>query len=107
MDRRARTAPQAPYNSFPSVHLRRAATGGAMDLTGLLLDEEGTFSLAGFQDFTVSGRPAPSPAFRRAPPGPSGAASSPDCCAGIGRQLLEQCLLEAAAAWARRESRGV
>lgn len=23
-----------------------------MDLTGLLLDEEGTFSLAGFQDFT-------------------------------------------------------
>nr|BAE91251.1 unnamed protein product [Macaca fascicularis] len=32
--------------------MHRAATGGAMDLTGLLLDEEGTFSLAGFQDFT-------------------------------------------------------
>uniref|UniRef100_A0A2K5ZFA8 Protein CNPPD1 n=2 Tax=Cercopithecinae TaxID=9528 RepID=A0A2K5ZFA8_MANLE len=52
VDRRAKTAPRAPYNSFPSVHLRRAATGGAMDLAGLLLDEEGTFSLAGFQDFT-------------------------------------------------------
>lgn len=24
-----------------------------MDLAGLLLDEEGTFSLTGFQDFTV------------------------------------------------------
>ncbi|XP_011918248.1 PREDICTED: protein CNPPD1 isoform X3 [Cercocebus atys] len=32
--------------------MHRAATGGAMDLAGLLLDEEGTFSLAGFQDFT-------------------------------------------------------
>lgn len=31
-----------------------------MDLTGLLLDEEGTFSLTGFQDFTVSMRPVPS-----------------------------------------------
>ncbi|XP_047725636.1 solute carrier family 23 member 3 isoform X7 [Prionailurus viverrinus] len=32
--------------------LRRAAGGGAMDLAGLLLDEEGTFSLTGFQDFS-------------------------------------------------------
>lgn len=30
-----------------------------MDLAGLLLDEEGTFSLSGFQDFTVSAQPAP------------------------------------------------
>uniref|UniRef100_A0A8C0MSX1 Protein CNPPD1 n=5 Tax=Canis lupus TaxID=9612 RepID=A0A8C0MSX1_CANLF len=31
---------------------RRAAGGGAMDLAGLLRDEEGTFCLTGFQDFT-------------------------------------------------------
>lgn len=34
-----------------------------MDLAGLLLDEEGTFSLTGFQDFSVRARPAPSLAF--------------------------------------------
>lgn len=31
-----------------------------MDLAGLLLDEEGTFSLTGFQDFSVSALPAAS-----------------------------------------------
>lgn len=46
------------------AHLRRAAAGGAMDLAGLLLDEEGTFSLTGFQDFSVSALPAASPASR-------------------------------------------
>lgn len=56
-----------------------------MDLAGLLLDEEGTFSLTGFQDFTVRARPAPSAASRclspdpgRSPGHPSGAVSSPD-----------------------------
>lgn len=56
-----------------------------MDLAGLLLDEEGTFSLTGFQDFTVRARPAPSAASRclSRDPGcslgdPSRAASSPD-----------------------------
>lgn len=41
--------------TIPSVplHLRRVAADSAMDLTGFLLDEEGTFSLTGFQDFTV------------------------------------------------------
>lgn len=34
-------------------HPRRGRAGG-MELDGLLLDEEGTFSLSGFQDFTVS-----------------------------------------------------
>ena len=33
-----------------------------MDLAGLLLDEEGTFSLTGFQDFSVSALPTPAPA---------------------------------------------
>lgn len=45
-----------------------------MDLAGLLLDEEGTFSLTGFQDFTVSTRPAASqrlePRPRALPPRP-------------------------------------
>lgn len=36
-----------------SLHLRRVAADSAMDLTGLLLDEEGAFSLTGFQDFMV------------------------------------------------------
>lgn len=36
-----------------SLHLRRVAADIAMDLAGLLLDEEGTFSLTGFQDFMV------------------------------------------------------
>lgn len=49
---------------------------GGMELDGLLLDEEGTFSLSGFQDFTVSvpGRtptgarcPRPSPLPPQAP----------------------------------------
>lgn len=40
-----------------------------MDLAGLLLDEEGTFSLTGFQDFSVSSRPSPSPASSRLDPG--------------------------------------
>lgn len=39
-----------------------------MDLAGLLLDEEGTFSLTGFQDFTVSTRPASSLASQRLEP---------------------------------------
>lgn len=56
-----------------------------MDLAGLLLDEEGTFSLTGFQDFSVRALPGPSPASphlepgpRALPSGPSGATSSPD-----------------------------
>lgn len=39
-----------------------------MDLAGLLLDEEGTFSLTGFQDFTVSTRPPASLASQRLEP---------------------------------------
>lgn len=38
---------------FSPFHLHRVAADGTMDLAGLLLDEEGTFSLTGFQDFTV------------------------------------------------------
>lgn len=34
------------------VSNEKAAIDGAMDLSGLLVDEEGTFSLTGFQDFT-------------------------------------------------------
>lgn len=41
-----------------------------MDLAGLLLDEEGTFSLTGFQDFSVSTLPAPSPASPHLEPAP-------------------------------------
>lgn len=37
------------------------AADGAMDLAGLLLDEEGTFSLTGFQDFTVRAQSASPP----------------------------------------------
>lgn len=48
-----------------------------MDLAGLLLDEEGTFSLAGFQDFTVSARPAPSPASLCLEPKPLALPSGP------------------------------
>ena len=40
-----------------SLHLRRVAPDSAMDLTGLLLDKEGAFSLTGFQDFMVRGPP--------------------------------------------------
>lgn len=82
--RRAGEGSAAPSPHVP-FHVRRAASGGAMDLAGLLLDEEGTFSLTGFQDFTVRGRPAPSAACRclssdpgRFPGYPSGAATSPD-----------------------------
>ncbi|XP_045875443.1 protein CNPPD1 isoform X2 [Meles meles] len=49
--RRAGEGSAAPSPHVP-FHVRRAASGGAMDLAGLLLDEEGTFSLTGFQDFT-------------------------------------------------------
>ena len=54
-----------------------------MDLAGLLLDEEGTFSLTGFQDFTVSVRPAPSPASPRLEPGLRALLSGPE----RGREL--------------------
>lgn len=53
-----------------------------MDLAGLLLDEEGTFSLTGFQDFSVSALPASSPASPHLEPGLSGATSSPDSLPG-------------------------
>lgn len=48
-----------------------------MDLAGLLLDEEGTFSLTDFQDFTVRAQSACSLLLgvvtpRRSPPDPSG-----------------------------------
>lgn len=49
-----------------------------MDLAGLLLDEEGAFSLTGFQDFSVSALPASPPASPHRGPGPSGATSAPD-----------------------------
>lgn len=82
--RRAGEGSAAPSPRVP-FHVRRAASGGAMDLAGLLLDEEGTFSVTGFQDFTVRGRPAPSAACRylssdpgRSPGYPCGAATSPD-----------------------------
>lgn len=59
MGQRERTALSATYYSFPPPPLHRgAADGGAMDLAGLLLDEEGTFSLTGFQDFTVRAQSA-------------------------------------------------
>lgn len=78
---------RGPFTThFLRIHLRRAAAaGGAMDLTGLLLDEEGTFSLTGFQDFSVSTLPTPAPASPHWEPGsrahlsgPSGPGSSPD-----------------------------
>lgn len=85
----------------PPFHLHRAAAGGAMDLAGLLLDEEGTFSLTGFQDFSVSGRLAPprppltgSRDPGRSPPGPRARLT---VCPGAERQPLEPCLLEALA----------
>lgn len=74
--------PRLPYPSFPST-FRRAASGGAMDLAGLLLDEEGTFSLTGFQDFSVRARPASSPAFLCLSPGPRALLSGPE----RGREL--------------------
>lgn len=59
------------------LHLHRVAADSAMDLAGLLLDEEGTFSLADFQDFTVRAQPACSLLLavvtpQRSPPYPSG-----------------------------------
>lgn len=61
-----------------------------MELDGLLLDEEGTFSLSGFQEFTVSppaappvppARPVPSSAPSQAPGvfPPSPLAEEPRC----------------------------
>lgn len=49
-----------------------------MDLAGLLLDEEGTFSLTGFQDFTVSARPVPSLASQRLERRPRALLSGPE-----------------------------
>lgn len=59
-----RGRPREPLTT-PSLnlHLRRTVAGGAMDLAGLL-DEEGTFSLTGFQDFTVSAQPPAYPNAR-------------------------------------------
>lgn len=84
--------------------LRRAAAVGAMDLAGLLLDEEGTFSLTGFQDFSVSVQPSPPQprAWRwdpgRSPLGRAGPRARLTVGPGAGRQPLRPCLLEAPAA---------
>lgn len=61
---------------FPSTFSGWQLTG-AMDLAGLLLDEEGTFSLSGFQDFTVRAQSSCSLPLGvgtpgRSPPDPSG-----------------------------------
>jgi hypothetical protein len=58
---------------LPPFHRSRATAGRAMDLAGLLLDEEGTFSLTGFQDFTVSAQPAPFPSLQTSGAGTLGA----------------------------------
>lgn len=79
---RPRGTPRPPGPRFagPSSPLSGRPLG--MDLNGFLLDEEGAFSLGGFQEFTVRpcrGAPAPIPAAHRAfpvPCRPSGAPSA-------------------------------
>ena len=58
-----------------------------MDLAGLLLDEVGTFSLTGFQDFTVSTRPAASLASQRLEPRPRALPPRPPPEPERGREL--------------------
>lgn len=87
-----------------------------MDLAGLLVDEEGAFSLTGFQDFTVSWPGPPplrflvllelgDPLFRL--PGSERGSRASLGVGTAGWQALQPCLLEALAAWALRDSYGV
>lgn len=80
------TIPSLPF------HLRRVAADSAMDLAGLLLDEEGTFSLSDFQDFTVRAQSAYSLLLvvvtpQRSPPDPSGMGAFLLAMPWIGRLL--------------------
>lgn len=75
-----------------SLHLRRVAADIAMDLAGLLLDEEGTFSLTGFQDFMVRAQSACFQPLgvrtpRRSPPDQSGIGALFLALPWIGRLL--------------------